>query len=75
MIVSASSAPPPPSAASRIASTYSCGWIAVTAASPASGASRRSTPSQPRASSSFSIAGMRALFSGCGPVSCSSELA
>jgi len=75
MIVSGSSAPPPASAAPRIASTYSCGWIAVTAAASASGASRRSSPSQPRDSSSFSIAGMRALFSGCGPVSCSRELA
>ena len=33
----------------------------------ASGASRRSSPSQPRASSSRSIAGIRALFSGCEP--------
>ena len=75
MIVSTSRAPPPASAAFRIASTYSCGWIAVTAARSASGASRLSRPSHPRASSSFSIAGMRDLFSGCGPVSCSSELA
>jgi hypothetical protein len=48
--------------------------MAVIASRAASGASRRSSPSHPRASSSRSIAGMRALFSGCAPVSWSSEL-
>ena len=59
---------------SRTASTYSCGWTAISCSGVARGASRRSYPSQSCRCSSASTACMRATRSGWpGPVSCSSD--
>ena len=71
--VSASIIPPPASQKRSIASTWAGSWTRSSIARVASGASSSSSPGHPASSIARSIARIRPAFSGCGPVSCSSE--
>src|SRR5262245_44285800 len=72
-IVSMSRAPPPAAHTASIRSTYPSGCTASSASRSTAGESRTSHPSHPRSSSARSIATIRAIRSGCAPVSCSRD--
>src|SRR3954468_361745 len=65
--------PPPAADSSRMKRTCSSGCTASSASMSTAGEERRSHPSPPRASSSRSIATIRAARSGCGPGSWRSD--
>ena len=72
-IVSMSIIPPPRAQSRSMRSMCSGGWIAAICSRVAAGDSRTSQPSQSRSLSARSIATIRRAFSGCAPVSCSSD--
>jgi hypothetical protein len=68
-----SSIPPPRAQNASMRSMCRIGWTAAIVARAAAGDSRTSQPSQSRSRRARSIATIRRAFSGCPPVSCSSD--